>query len=113
MIENPRVEPFLPDEYLHRYPRRADDTETRTAAGGAVVIVQLERGLTFTLNETAALFWQLFDGNTSLAAAVDAVCEQFDADREEASRDAVDMVRDLEARGFLTMLDEPFDQRVE
>jgi hypothetical protein len=112
---------FLPDEYLHRYPLRDPEAETRLearAAGGEpfsgveglgfeMAVVHAGRGLRYTLNETAAIIWHLADGKTSLAAAVDAICEQFDVERYQASLDAVELVRELEARGFLTLLDEP------
>jgi hypothetical protein len=93
-------------QYLSRRPQQNPETATRTI-GGEAVIVDPRRGLQYELNETATVIWERSDGKLPLAAVIDVVCEEFEIDRDQAAADAVDLVRDLEARGLIRMLDGP------
>lgn len=62
----------------------------------------------FTLNEVATEIWQAADGQTRLSEIVAGkICENFDAELEEAERDAEQFVHELSQHGILLVSDQP------
>ena len=53
----------------------------------------------YTLNETAARIWELLDGEHSLGAVRDAIVDEFEVEREEATQDVLALIAQLESIG--------------
>ena len=49
----------------------------------------------YTLNHTASVIWELFDGNRNLSEVIDAISDRFEVDQKRASTDVKKVCRDL------------------
>ena len=50
----------------------------------------------YTLNETAARFWELLDGQRTLADICDLVVTEYEVELEEAQSELVELIKQLE-----------------
>ena len=67
----------------------------------ALVLLSLDDGSYFSLNDVGALVWDLCDGSRTLAQVVDGVCAEFDATPEEVTPDVVSLVDELASEKLL------------
>lgn len=74
---------------------------TWKALEGESVLLHLETGVYFTLNETGTAAWELFDGATSLAAIGEALCARFDVLPEQARQDLLELTHTLLDEGLV------------
>lgn len=58
------------------------------------------------LDEVASFLWRQLDGRRSIAEVTDAVCAQYEVDRDTALADVTEFVRDLIAANFLRLVEE-------
>jgi hypothetical protein len=80
-------------------PRRS--AAARAArAGDELVLLHLERGTYYTLNETGAFVWERLDGAKTLDEICAAMVERFEVDSAGASRDLTELVDELVAEGL-------------
>lgn len=70
-------------------------------AQGEQVLLALDSGQYYTLNDVGSTVWSLCDGSATLASVVDAVCAEFDAPPEVVERDVAELVADLVDEGLL------------
>ena len=54
-----------------------------------------------TLNETGVFLWQRLEQDTTIDKLVDAVCAEYDIDRDIAIQDIKEFVQSLEANGII------------
>ena len=78
---------------------RAPNVAWRVLDGAAVLVAPSSPAIQ-TLNEVGTLVWQLADGR-GLGEIVDAVVNEFDVERTQASADVESFVQALEGRGLL------------
>jgi hypothetical protein len=55
----------------------------------------------YTLNETASRIWALMDGQRSVGEIRDRIVEEFEVGEEEAERDLVELLEQMEAVGVV------------
>lgn len=68
---------------------------------GESVLLHLETGVYFTLNETGTAAWELFDGAISLAAIGEALCARFDAPPAQVRQDLLELTQTLLEEGLV------------
>ncbi len=68
---------------------------TWKALEGESVLLHLETGVYFSLNETGTAAWELFDGATSLATVGDTLCARFNVSAEQARQDLFELTQML------------------
>jgi coenzyme PQQ synthesis protein D (PqqD) len=68
---------------------------------GEGVILHLERGIYFGLNEVGARMWALIAEHGSLDTVLSALTAEYDAPRAEIARDLLALAADLSAKGLL------------
>jgi hypothetical protein len=90
-----------------RYVARATHAASRRL--GTETMVMCGRSSTlFSLNPVASVIWQAADGVTTLDEIVERrICQEFDADPDEAMRDAEELVEALVGQGILVLTDQP------
>lgn len=76
---------------------------------GETVLVPIRRSLgdlgsIYTLNETAALAWSLFDGKHSLAQICERITLEYDVSPEQAQKDLLELIDNLSRIQALTSL---------
>ncbi|PTL37187.1 hypothetical protein CLG94_00455 [Candidatus Methylomirabilis limnetica] len=80
---------------------------TWKALEGESVLLHLETGVYFTLNETGTTAWELFDGATSLAAIGEALYARFDVLPEQVGQDLLDLTQTLLKEGLVRVCEDP------
>ena len=68
--------------------RRRDRVLIQSVAGKQVLL-DLDDGQYYALDEVSGRIWDLCDGTNSVAAVVDAVCRDYDAPAETVEEDVV------------------------
>jgi len=68
---------------------------------GELVLVQVDTGMYYTLNEVGSRVWDLCDGSLTVAQVVAKMCEEFDAPAAEVEADVVELVGQLADENLL------------
>ena len=68
---------------------------------GQAVVLNLESGRYFGLNEVGTLFWQGLEQGQSLVQITDGLLERYDVERAELQQDLADLVIALKQRKLL------------
>jgi hypothetical protein len=71
------------------------------------VLLHLDTGSYYSLNEMGMFIYALFDGTTPLAEVAEEVCRRYDVGSEEARHDLASLVRELEGEGLLVCDENP------
>jgi hypothetical protein len=81
-------------------PQRADNFVSRRVGDEFVLVpicaVPAQMDSLYVLNEVAARTWELLDGTRTVADICTAIVDEFEVDRDEAERDLIDLLRQLE-----------------
>ena len=70
-------------------------------AEGATVLLSLDEGTYFRLNEVGGLIWDLCDGDHRLVEVVEAISAEFDAAPDQVEADVLSLVEELSAERLL------------
>jgi hypothetical protein len=84
--------------------RRRDRVLVQSVAGKQVLL-DLDGGQYYALDEVSGRIWDLCDGTNSVAAVVDAVCRDYDAPVETVEEDVAAFLGEMEEEKLL--LQEP------
>jgi Coenzyme PQQ synthesis protein D (PqqD) len=68
---------------------------------GQSVLLDVDSGEYFSLNEVGGLVWDLCDGSHSVASMVDAICEQYDVESSVVLNDATELLESLSGAGLI------------
>jgi hypothetical protein len=68
---------------------------------GQSVLLDVDSGEYFALNEVGGLLWELCDGSHSVASMVDVICEQYDAESSVVLTDATELLENLSGAGLI------------
>lgn len=76
-------------------------TLTSQTIGDEVVLLDLEAGRYFGLDEVGAVIWDLAGQGADDEAIIRAIVDAFDVKRDRAKRDVMAFLDELQARGLL------------
>lgn len=84
---------------------KAEDFVARSI-GGETLIVPIRNRVgdldaIYSLDVISSLVWGLIDGQTSLSQVLNAVCDAYDVDPEEAANDIAEFLTSLESAGLI------------
>jgi hypothetical protein len=68
---------------------------------GDAVLLDIDSGEYFSLNEVGSRVWELCDGTRSVAAIADALCAEYDVPRQTAVGDACELLEGLVGAGLV------------
>ncbi len=91
---------------MNQFVVRGDRLAARKVAGEMVILSADDSSL-FVLNETGTAIWEAADGRTPMRAIADALCLDFEVERDQAERDVETFVQALAAAGVVTICEEP------
>jgi len=74
---------------------------------GEAAILNLNSGIYFGLDPVGAMVWSLLVQPRRVAEIRDALLEEYDVDAEQCSRDLLQLLGELHARGLIQIMDEP------
>jgi len=92
------------DTLVDKYVVKSGDVKHRELESESVLL-NLDNGNYYTLNETGTFFWSLIDGKSSVKQLIDKVLEKFDVDKEGALKDISDLVSSLKKEGLVELHD--------
>lgn len=91
-------------------PRTALDDRLRRQNGvlaqearGQTVLLRLDDGGYYALDEVGAMIWELCDGNRRVSDIVAELCGEFDASEETVRADVLEFVADLRTENLLVV----------
>lgn len=86
---------------------KCGEIATRNIAGETLIVPVRHRVADlesiYTLNEVASFFWDRIDGNTSVAAMLEAALDTFDVRREQLLGDMSEFLASLQAEGLIEL----------
>ncbi len=91
---------------MNQFVVRGDRLAARKVAGEMVILSADDSSL-FVLNETGTAIWEAADGRTPMRSIADALCLEFEVERDQAARDVEAFVQALAAAGVVTIREEP------
>jgi len=91
----------MPTEYFVK----KDECVTREISGETIIVPVQSRAddldSIYTLNEWGTTIWRLIDGQTSVSRLIEAACEEYEVTFDEAQKDILDFLTNLEAAGLI------------
>jgi hypothetical protein len=79
---------------------------------GEKVMMSIERGEYYGLDETGSRVWDLIENETRVGDIVVQLLEEFDVDRDECARDVMEFLEELKQKGLITTSDDPENSKV-
>jgi hypothetical protein len=79
----------------------ASKNQVSTQLGGEAVILGVDVGEYFGLNEVGARVWQLIQEPTAVQAICAAILDEYDVTEEECQRDVLELLSDLADKGLI------------
>ena len=70
---------------------------------GQTVLLRLDDGGYYAIDEVGARIWELCDGERSVGAVLDALCSEFDAPEQTIRADGLEFIDDLRRERLLVV----------
>jgi hypothetical protein len=86
---------------------RAARSQVSTVLDGEAVLLELNRGVYFGLNEVGTVVWQLVQEPRTVASIRDAVCEEYDVSPDRCLTDVSSLLERMREEGLVEVVDEP------
>lgn len=83
---------------------RSDDAAFEVVDGEAVVI-DLDSGTYYTLNDTGTAFWQMLDGQKRIEEHAAGMAETYDVDVERIIADFIELADDMASAELVDVVD--------
>jgi len=75
---------------------------THQGVGDEAIIINLETGAYYSLNDTGAMFWELLDGQRTIAACARLVAEKYEVDDVAmVEADLLELATEFQAEGLI------------
>jgi coenzyme PQQ biosynthesis protein PqqD len=91
-----------PEAVLDERLRRQDGVLAQEAQG-RTVLLRLEDGGYYALDEVGAMIWELCDGSRAVSEIVTILCSEFDAPEPTVREDVLEFIGDLRRERLLVV----------
>ncbi len=81
--------------------RKASGDLIETNVDDETIIVALQSGQLYSVKDTSAAIWRMIDGETGRDAIIDALAQEYRADRAEIAKDVDAFLTDARNAGLL------------
>lgn len=71
--------------------------------GDEAILINLKSGAYYSLNDTGAMFWQLLNGQRTIADCARLIALDYEADLELIEADLLELAADLKKEGLLVV----------
>jgi len=94
--------------YVHNlvYPVRSEATAFRIIDGEAVIL-NLDNGVYYSLDEVGAKVWDLCDGSNSIKDIIMVICEEFEVKGQTAGEDILEFMEELLKESLVVINENP------
>ncbi len=79
---------------------------------GEKVMMSIERGEYYGLDETGSRIWDLIENETQVGDIVVQLLEDFDVDRDECARDVLEFLEELKQKGLIMTSDDSENSKI-
>jgi hypothetical protein len=87
---------------LDSTPKRLESLLAPSDTEGGTVLLNLDDGQYYALDEVGSRVWGLADGKRTIRQISEAVCEEYDAPLDEVTRDVIDLLQQLAEENLVT-----------
>ena len=87
---------------LTEKPQRHPDAAHQTVEEEAIII-NVATGSYYSLNDTGTLFWELLDGQRTLADCAQAVADEYEVEVEVVEADLLELATEFEHEGLIVV----------
>ena len=74
---------------------------THQSVGEEAILIDVDSGTYYTLNDTGTIFWELIDGHRSIADCAAEIAGQYDVANEVVTADLLELAAELQAEGLV------------
>ena len=74
---------------------------THQMVGEEAVIIHLTTNIPYTLNDTGAMFWELLDGERTVADCARVIAADYDVEIEVVAADLLELAAEFEQEGLI------------
>lgn len=93
-------------EITHRSVVRAARSQVSTVLDGEAVLLELDRGIYFGLNEVGTRVWELVQQPRDVEAIRDAVCGEYEVTPDRCLADVIGLLVRMRDEGLVEVVDE-------
>lgn len=87
-----------PTDILKRSPAAAAQP-----VGQEAILINLNTSAYYSLNDTGAMFWELIDGQRTIAACAAAIAGEYDVDVVEVETDLLELAAEFQREGLVVV----------
>ena len=80
---------------------RRSPAATHQTVGDEAILVDLNSGSYYSLNDTGTMFWELLDGQRTIADCANEIAGQYEVEREVVTADLLELAAELQAEGLV------------
>ena len=74
---------------------------THQAVGEEAILINLNSGSYYSLNDTGATFWELINGERTIADCARLIAAEYDVDPSEVEADLLDLAVEFKTEGLI------------
>jgi len=71
--------------------------------GEEAILINLTTGSYYSLNDTGAMFWELLDGQRTIAACAEAIAEEYEVEPAVVEADLLELATLFEEEGLIVV----------
>lgn len=85
---------------LANRPRRSPDA-THQTVGEEAIIINLNTGAYYSLNDTGTMFWEMLDGQRSIADCARLIATEYEVDLSVVEADLLELAAEFRDEGLI------------
>jgi hypothetical protein len=82
---------------------RRSPTATYQTVGEEAILIDLNSGTYYSLNDTGTMFWELLDGQRTIAACARAIAAEYDVTPDVVEADVLELAAELKTEGLVVL----------
>lgn len=83
-------------------PRHHDEA-THQTVGEEAIIINLNTGAYYSANDTATMFWELMNGQRSVAECARLIAQEYEVEAEVVEADLLELAAELRDEGLIVV----------
>lgn len=76
---------------------------THQEVGEEAIIIDLSTGSYYSLNDTGTMFWQLIDGQRTIADCAKLIAEEYDVEADVVEADLLELAAEFKGEGLIVV----------
>jgi len=81
----------------------ANAHQTSAEVDGEVVILDLDEGIYYGINQVGARIWEIIQDPTPIEEIVETITDEYDVPRDECSQDVMSLLQDLKQKNLVVI----------